>query len=111
MDTRTFLEDMLHEGKALLGKASGYADKGAEYAAEKMGASKGSQDHDLYKTIAKGAAGVGAGGSISTDCSRVCRSSGASSNGPDGASSKSSAVSSSGSGSQGASDRASSENG
>ncbi len=51
---------MLSEGKSLLNKASGYADQGAEIAAEKMGAAKGSEDHDRYKTIAKGAAGVGA---------------------------------------------------
>lgn len=60
MDTRKFLQEMLSEGKSLLNRASGYADKGAEYAAEKLGAEKGSADHDRYKTIAKGAAGVGA---------------------------------------------------
>lgn len=60
MDARKFLEDMLSEGKSLWSKASVYADKGAEIAAEKLGAEKGSKDHDMYKTVTKGAVGVGA---------------------------------------------------
>lgn len=60
MDARKFLEDMLSEGHAMLKKGAGYAESGAEYAAEQIGAPKGDENHELYKTLAKGAAGAAA---------------------------------------------------
>lgn len=60
LDTKKFLEDMLSEGRALWDRGKGYVDKGTTYAADQMGAQQGSDQHELYKKLAGGAAAAGA---------------------------------------------------
>ncbi|MCI4662912.1 MAG: tellurite resistance TerB family protein [Neomegalonema sp.] len=60
IDAKKLLQDMLAEGKELLDKGKGYVDQGTDYAADKLGAPEGSQNRNLYKNLAGGAAAAGA---------------------------------------------------
>lgn len=60
MELKRFLEDMLQEGKELVSKGAGMADRGAEMAVDQLGVEAGDGNRDLYKNIAKGVAGAGA---------------------------------------------------
>ena len=56
MDMKKFFEEILRESQTLLNEGVELANKGADIAAEKMGAPEGDPNHELYRRLATGAA-------------------------------------------------------
>lgn len=76
MDVKKLFEEMLEESRVLLNEGVDLANKGADYAAEQMGAPEGDANHELYRRLATGAAiasavAVGLGTSTGRDLLKI----------------------------------------